>query len=301
VSLILAILGVIFLLLAHFFSTLASDARLSEQGISVARAVHIPFLLIGLCCLVLAPLLLERSPLRRRLRAWLPRESQLIIPGLIGLGVMLVIFIMVKLGEYSRTLVSREQFWDNYLLFGSIPVRFPSEPFTVADYMNSTLLLVAGVTALLVRWAVIALRPPGAPPLAWRERIFWLLLGVGFIYLALDEIFQFHEFMGANGGFDDGKIIMGYLVLMGATCLVFLPKFLSIRVAFACLVVGAFFQGVGAISDRFHYFETGFTPEEVAEMSASGFYLLAILQYAYRDLLSLVGRNTAGSEGTEER
>jgi len=72
---------------------------------------------------------------------------------------------------------------------------------------------------------------------------------------------------------------------MGAMGLVFLTKFLGVRAAFACLIIGALCQGLGGIADRFHFWEGGFTPEEVAETSASGLYLLAVLQYAYRDLV----------------
>jgi hypothetical protein len=291
-SLILGVLGVLFLVAARCFSSLAASGSLSAQGLAVARMVHIPFLVVGGLSLVLAPLMIERSPLRRRLRAWLPPESQLLLPGLIALGLMQSIFVLTKLGEYSRVLVSREQFWDNYLLLGRFPVRIPSEPITLADYLNSTLLLVAGVTALLARGLLGAFAPEPSPQAySARERenrIFYALLGLGFVYLALDEMLMFHEFIGANLRFDDGRIILGYLGLMALTCLLFRRKLLSRPVAAACLVVGGLFQGLGAVADRFHFWEQAFTPEEVAEMSASGFYLLAVLQYAYHDLCDMI-------------
>jgi len=289
-SLILAVLGVLFLVAAKFFSSLAASGSLSPQGLAVARMVHLPFWVVGGLCLVLAPLMLDRSPVRRRLRALLPPESQLLLSGLVGLGLMQAIFVLVKLAEYSRVLVSREQFWDNYLLLGRFPVRIPGEPITLADYLNSTLLLVAGVTALLVRGFLTAFSPAPPTPSTRENRIFYALLGFGFVYLALDEMLMFHEFIGANLSFDDGRIILGYLGLMALTCIAFHRKLLSRPVAAACLGLGGLFQGLGAIADRFHFWEQAFTPEEVAEMSASGFYLLAVLQYGYYDVRALIER-----------
>jgi hypothetical protein len=214
-----------------------------------------------------------------------------LVPGLFGLAVVQVVFVLVKLGEYSRRLVSRDTFWDNYVLFGGLPVRIPNEPFTFGDYLNSSLLFSAGVAALLVWGCLSAFPPPGskAPP---RQRLFWAVLGLGFIYLALDEMLMFHEFIGANLHFDDGHIILGYLGLMGLTALAFRRKFFGHSVAAACLVAGACFQGLGAVADRFHFWEEAFTPEEIAEMTASGLYLLAILQYAHSDVRNLIERRT---------
>lgn len=290
-SLVLAIVGFLFLAAAHFFSpALSQGQHLSAQGVNVARAVHLPFLIAGIACLALGVLLSERLPLRRRIRVWLPRESQLLLPGLAAFGLVQVIFVLVKLAEYSRTLVARHEFWDTYLLLGRLRLNVPSEPFTLSDYLNSTFLLIAGVTALLVRAALTALRPAAAPPPARRDLAFWTLLGAGFVYLAFDEILMFHEYIGANLGFDDGRIVFGYFLLMMATALAFRRKFLSQPAAFACLAIGGCFQGLGAVADRFHFWEGAFTLEEVAEMSASGFYLLAILQYAYGDMRVLAGQ-----------
>ena len=290
-SLVLAIVGFLFLASAHFFAPgLSQDEHLSAQGVAVAGAVHLPLLVAGILGLVLAVLLSERLPLRRRLRARLPRESQLLLPGLAALGLVQVVFVLVKLAEYSRTLVARHEFWDTYLLAGRLSLNIPSEPFTLSDYLNSTFLLIAGVTALLVRAALTALRPAAAPPPVRRDLVFWTLLGAGFISLALDEILMFHEYTGANLGFDDGRIVFGYFLLMLGMVVVFRRKFLSQPAAFACLAIGGCFQGLGAVADRFHIWEAAFTPEEVAEMSASSFYLLAILQYAYCDMRILAGQ-----------
>lgn len=288
-SIVLWILGILFFIAAWLFGLLSRAGLMTEQGLNVARAVHAPFLAAGALCLALGTLLLPALPFRRRLEAGLPRESRLLLPGLLALGLVLLVFVFDKLGEYSRVFVSHERFWDNYQYFGRFPVRIPQEPFTLGDYLNSTLLLVSGLTSCFLLGVLAALRAPGAPPPPRRERIFWSLLGAGFVYLALDEIFMFHEFVGANLRFDDGRIVIGYMLLMGATCLLFLRKLMSLRVAFACLVVGAMFQGLGSIADRFHFWEAGFTPEEVAETSASGFYLLAVLQYATRDLITFAG------------
>lgn len=291
-SLILVILALLFSAAGLLFSSLAGSEGLSQQGLVVARLVRLPFLIVGGLCLVLAPFLAERSAFRRRLRNWLPPESQLLLPGLLGLALVEVVFVLAKLGEYSSTLVSRERFWDNYVLLGRFPVRIPNEPFTFGDYLNSTLLFTAGVVALLVRasLSMSSSRPAAAQDPSGSARVFWTMLGVGFVYLALDEMLMFHEFIGANLGFDDGRIILGYLGLMGLTALVFRRKFLGHPAAVGCLVAGAFCQGLGAFADRFHFWEEGFTPEEVAELTASGLYLLAILQYAYADLRALIER-----------
>jgi len=284
-SIVLLILGMLLFLADRLFTAFSRAELMTEQGLNVARAMHGPFLVAGAACVVLGLLFLPALPFRRRLEARLPRESHLLLPGLLALGIILLVFVFDKLGEYSRVFVSHAQFWDNYVYFGRYTVRLPREPFTLGDYLNSTLLLLSGLTSLFLLGALSALRGPGAPPLPRRERIFWSLLGIGFIYLALDEIFMFHEFIGANLHFDDGRIVLGYLGLMGAMGLVFLTKFLGVRAAFACLIIGALCQGLGGIADRFHFWEGGFTPEEVAETSASGLYLLAVLQYAYRDLV----------------
>lgn len=308
-SLILIILGLLFSAAGLLFSSLAGSEGLSPQGLLVARLVRFPFLIVGGLCLVLAPLLAGRSSFRQRLRNWLPPESQLVLPGLLGLALVEGVFVLAKLGEYSSTLVSRERFWDNYVLLGRFPVRIPNEPFTFGDYLNSTLLFTAGVVALLVRGFLSmsssrpaaarnpsesrvfsSSRPAAARDPSGSDRVFWTMLGVGFVYLALDEMLMFHEFIGANLRFDDGRIILGYLGLMGLTALVFRRKFLRHPVAVGCLIAGALCQGLGAFADRFHFWEEGFTPEEVAELTASGLYLLAILQYACADMRALIER-----------
>jgi hypothetical protein len=294
-SVVLWILGILFFLAARLFNNFASAELMTEQGLHVARATHVPFLVAGAACVLLGILFLDALPFRRRLRTRLPRESRLLLPGLLALGIVLVVFVFDKLGEYSRVFVSHAQYWDNYVYFGRYPLRLPTEPFTLGDYLNSTLLLLSGLTAFFLLGALAVLRGPGAPGLPRRESVFWRLLGVGFVYLALDEIFMFHEFIGANLHFDDGRIVLGYLVLMGITGLLFRRKFLSIRAAFACLLIGAFLQALGGVADRFHFWEGGFTPEEVAETSASGFYLLAVLQYACRDLIRFAANSEAGS------
>lgn len=300
-SIVLWILGILFFLAARLFSAFSRAELMTDQGLNVARAMHVPFLVASAACVALGFLLLPVLPFRRHIEARLPRESRLLLPGLLALGLVLVVFVFDKLGEYSRVFVSHAQFWDNYVYFGRYPVRLPTEPFTLGDYLNSTLLLISGLTSLFLLGALSALSGPGTPPLPRRERIFWSLLGVGFIYLALDEIFMFHEFIGANLRFDDGRIVLGYLLLMGVMGLLFLKKFFGVRAAFACLIVGAMFQGLGGIADRFHFWEGGFTPEEVAETSASGLYLLAVLQYAYRDLVTFAGRDSRESSSREAR
>jgi len=106
-------------------------------------------------------------------------------------------------GEYSRVFVSHAQFWTTTSTSAATRYVSPGalHPRRLSQFDAPSPL---GLTSLFLLGALSALRGPGAPPLPRRERIFWSLLGIGFIYLALDEIFMFHEFIGANLHFDDG-------------------------------------------------------------------------------------------------
>jgi len=140
-------------------------------------------------------------------------------------------------------------------------------------------------------------------------RWFWLLLGMGFLFLCLDEQLEFHErggyFILYNLGIDplpgfrnwNDIIVICYGLVAGTICLVFIVEMLRFRRFIELLMVGAFFYVLHSAIDSLFEGQFKMVPEESAKLLANAFFALAFLASALG--VSAEMRSSPGTTSSE--
>ena len=190
---------------------------------------------------------------------------------------------------------------------GKFRVMVPIEPFNLMDLLTCDFLLLSGLISLLI--LALLKRVPFKPD----HNLIYRLLGVGFVYLGLDEVFKIHEFLGLNlahlsypnlAGMDilnrdfNGEIIVAYAVVALVFSLMNLKFILADRTAFCFFFIGLLFHTSAAAIDFIHErgplflsikrilgpFGFFLNYDEFYEVVAAFFYLFAVIFYGIHTL-----------------
>lgn len=211
--------------------------------------------------------------------------------------------ILVRHGKVVRDI--QYSFAEGYghkelVYFDKIFIIRPYEPSNMRDIITSTFLILTGCLCFIT-YVILRNVPHGV-----NHKPLWLLFSIGFLYLGLDELFLFHEFMGLNlahlyyntNSLDNildkdfnGLIIVLYAVLALVVFVVRFSFFKEDRLALLFLGIGFLFQGSAAIIDylwnNLLVLQNLFGPlkflvfrDEFFEMTASAMYFSAFILYS---------------------
>jgi hypothetical protein len=118
---------------------------------------------------------------------------------------------------------------------------------------------------------------------------FWLLAALAFGYFAIDEIFQFHEIMGAGIGTTPDEsplffrnwndvIVILYGVVALCVCLAFLPEILRLPYFGPMIAIAGFFYATHtAIDSVFERSDRSVITEESSKLFSAASFALAFL------------------------
>lgn len=204
-------------------------------------------------------------------------------------------FVAFKLSMWNSVVVHAEPSSIHRLFFGRVLLRFPQEPFNLVDFLTTTFLVVAGVTALGVAFGMgerLRLGTARRSGDARYLRGFFGMAGIGLVWVGLDEIFLIHEFASANLLVPDHWFLGAYGAAALAVCVVRWKALITSRVGLAVLALGALLHG-GAIGLDFFQEQLGWVPEEPIEMIAAGCYATAMAVYAARLFLAFPASGAA--------
>jgi len=124
-------------------------------------------------------------------------------------------------------------------------------------------------------------------------RTMWLIFSAAFYYLALDEFFGIHEFIGHNFPLidrisftqhPDDAVILSYFFVAMVVLIRYRKYLMSFKPGLTLLVIGIFFHGVSALADPF--LNSTFL-EEGCEAIGMIFYFGAMSQYALNEILAI--------------
>lgn len=180
------------------------------------------------------------------------------------------------------------------------------------DILSALFLVMAGAFA----WACFLLRARDRDMLRARDRDwggwFWLLLSVGFLFLALDEMLEFHErfdgwirntWVGWPPLFRNWNdvIVIGYGVAGLALLVTFRSEILRLPRAAALLGLGGLFYVMHTGIDSLVSGSPMKTVvEESAKLTATAFFALAMLA-AFMALLASMRSDTGAAPSSEDQ
>jgi hypothetical protein len=263
----------------HFFH---QGRPLGETGQHFFWTLLPPLFLLGFFLCVSGLLILNVGGLSDRLEARVEGGRRL----LCGLGAILSLawiqWGMSFLADFTTRLGPGPQYYE-YIDFLGKTLLAADESFTRRDFFTVAFLLVsatlAGDAYLRVFLEGARLKLPG--------EVFGLF-AVGFVYLAMDEYFCIHEFLGGNlpglrsihfVGHPDDAVMLAYFVAAGLLLLRYLPWLLRDRVGLLVLGVAFGLQGVAAVADA--WFPANlWLVEELCEVASAGMYVLFVASYA---------------------
>jgi hypothetical protein len=209
---------------------------------------------------------------------------------------LVVIHVLAMQANFNPALGLKERFGFHYWQLAVFDL---DEEESFGTWFNSGILLVAAV--LLMNQARIVRAESGA----WYRS--WWVLGIGFVFLSVDEIAGMHEFMNTMMG-DTPWTVVGFpiLVLVALAYLPFLWHHRG-RTALLLLLAGAIYGG-GAVGvehftdsdvNSLHY-NMWTALEEGMEMMGVIVLIYALLDYMRgtpdRTVLVEVGRSVLGEE-----
>lgn len=157
----------------------------------------------------------------------------------------------------------------------------PVEAFLPRDYFTSVALVLAAFVAFAVKDSARS-RPAALP---------WGFMGAGLLWAGLDEVLNFHEFIGQNAPLlrettatlhPDDLVMLAYFAAGAAVFCRHARSFAAHPIPFAILLLGAAAQGAAAMVGGFAVSPTlvALLPEEYLEVAGALLYLLAVLLYA---------------------
>lgn len=161
-----------------------------------------------------------------------------------------------------------------------------------ADFLTAVFLIIAGTISYCM-YSLHRLGVCGTP--APDKRVspnMWLLFALGFYYLALDEFFGIHEFIGDNCPLfhivkithhPDDQVIALYFCAGLAIMIRYVRYLTRCKPALAMLVIGIVLHSMAVVADAF---VDAFSIEEGLEMVTMIFYSSAIAQYALNEIVS---------------
>ena len=119
----------------------------------------------------------------------------------------------------------------------------------------------------------------------------YILAACGLVFLSLDDLFTFHEFVGLNLGIGNGKVLLVYLLGAGVFLLANFRRMLPDRTAIILLCSGflchAVSLGFDIIQEEGLF--RGWTPEEILEVVGGTLYATYIFYIAARELVVVHG------------
>jgi len=242
-----------------------------------------------------------------------PRRRRLLLLLLVAAVLVLVLIALAyaaarsaevvakgQLFPYSGATVYKIRFFDRWMVYIEGEEVRPS-----LDVFNTYVFVVISTVALS---ALALLRWLGILP-SRRTTAFLGLMGLGALYLGIDELHGVHETIGHNLQFlskipgnrqPDGAVVVAYLIPVGAYLLFFRHRFLSSRVAVRLIGFAILMVLVSVLADFI-----GVRADEIAEIlgaaSLGGAFVVVVakeLRTALTDAGWLIpGSSRAASEG----
>ena len=210
--------------------------------------------------------------LRKLVKAWL----QLVF-------ILLVAYVCGKALSHLGTVVAETSGIVSRQYFGVFTLRFEKEAFNIGEYTSATMLFLAGLVSFWTFHVLGEVDAVQRPP----RRAFWLVLAGGLIYLGLDELFCYHEFVGLNVPYlTDAHVLLLYLVaasvFVSSNIRPMMPNWVAVCLLGAGFLCHISALGLDYVAEKHHF--SGWTPEEVLEVLANTLYATYIFYLAAREM-----------------
>ncbi len=294
------VVGLICLALSIAFFTVWSpiveaDRLKIGQGLFNPLTTKIALAYCGLVLLGCAAVTMNLRESRQRLAAWLGSQWKLTsaLAGTVlasSVVYILLTFIATRI-EYISPHPERPQAL-YYASFFGYELLVPTIRFTREDAFTAFFMLMSGMVAFGM-FLFLSLNDYKA----FRSKLpgeLWGMMSFGFSFLAADELFELHRFLGRNLPFlkevnihsEPGyAIFVVYVLLALAVLYAYRSDLLRNKFASRALFAGIGFQILAVALDAYGKF---WRREEALEIAGAALWLVAVVYYAYDEIVSYV-------------
>jgi hypothetical protein len=265
------------------------------QGLFNPLTTKIALAYCGLVLLGCAAVTMNLRESRQRLAAWLGSQWKLtsaLAGTLLATSVVYILLTFIATHiEYISPHPERPQAL-YYASFFGYELLVPTIRFTREDAFTAFFMLMSGIVAFGM-FLVLSLNDYKA----FRSKLpgeLWGMMSFGFSFLAADELFELHRFLGRNLPFlkeadihsEPGYAIFGVYVLLALAVLyAYRSDLLRNKFASRALLAGIGFQILAVALDAYGKF---WRREEALEIAEAALWLVAVVYYAYDEIVSYV-------------
>ena len=294
------VVGLICLALSIAFFTVWSpiveaDRLKIGQGLFNPLTTKIALAYCGLVLLGCAAVTMNLRESRQRLAAWLGSQWKLTsaLAGTVlasSVVYILLTFIATRIVYISPHPERPQALY--YASFFGYELLVPTIRFTREDAFTAFFMLMSGMVAFGM-FLFLSLNDYKA----FRSKLpgeLWGMMSFGFSFLAADELFELHRFLGRNLPFlkevnihsEPGyAIFVVYVLLALAVLYAYRSDLLRNKFASRALFAGIGFQILAVALDAYGKF---WRREEALEIAGAALWLVAVVYYAYDEIVSYV-------------
>ena len=191
---------------------------------------------------------------------------------------------------------------ERWRVLGGVELWVAREPFSRLDLLNGGILAAGCIVALLTAARLRGISTAGRGEPLGRPVVFFLLLGAGLAFLALDELFALHETIGYNLDFladlpgvksPEDVVFAAYALPALAFFLYYRDMFAASRWGFLLVALGVGLFGVAAALDV----ADALLDEQWVEPPGSLLLVAGFAFVAARHLSAASGPSAAGDGG----
>jgi len=213
------------------------------------------------------------------------------------------VYVLSVLFKQNMILIENISPYESKFKLLGFEINIVLDEMLTADFLTCFFFAMAGTVSVsmytLHRLGIVGKSEDGKDA----TRTMWLIFSIAFYYLAMDEFFGIHEFIGHNFPLidrisfthhPDDAVILSYFFVALIVLIRYRKYLMSFKPGLTLLVIGVLFHGFSALADPF--MNSTFL-EEGCEAIGMIFYFGAMSQYALNEILSI--RRTREAHSSE--